>query len=186
MPILNYTDLEQFMGRTFTQSESDAAVMIISSLENELQYTINRPLGAKLFTSEVHRLEPNQRQIFLRNAPVKEVTALSVGLPGEEVAQNVDDFDIYPWGIDNVRIAGTGNQALVTYKAGMTDSETVALERILLTASAREMGKFLIDAQGLARFKVEGTEYLFVDGGEGGFTQRELESVKRFKRRVIR
>jgi hypothetical protein len=67
----------------------------------------------------------------------------------------------------------------------MTSSDTVALERVLYTAATREMSKFLIDAQGLARLNVEGTDYIFPDGGEGGFTERELNSVKRFKRRVI-
>lgn len=186
MAILTYEDLEIFMGKTFTESQQDSAATILATLEAELEYFLNRPLGARLYSSEEHKLVPNQRQIFLRHAPVQNITSFYVGLPGEEVQQNISDFDIFPWGIDNVRIAGTGNQALVTYTAGMTSADTVALERVMYTAAAREMSKYLIDAQGLSRLKVEGTDYLFADGGEGGFTQRELESVKRFKRRVIR
>lgn len=186
MAILTYTDLERFMGKTFTDDQEDAAAIILASLEAELEYFLNRPLGARLYTEEEHKLVPNQRQIFLRHAPVISVTSFYVGLPDEEVQQTISDFDIFPWGIDNIRIAGTGNQALVTYTAGMTSDDTVALERVMYTAAAREMGKFLIDAQGLARFKVEGTDYTFVDAGEGGFTKAELNSVKRFKRRVIR
>lgn len=185
MAILTYDDLELYMGKTFTEAQQDAAMSILASLESELEYYLNRPLGARVFTEEQHKLVPNQRQIFLRNAPVISVTSFYVGMPDEEVEQNIDDFDIFPWGIDNIRIAGTGNQALVTYTAGMTGPETVALERVLYSAATREMGKFLIDAQGLARLKVEGTDYVFPDGGEGGFTERELNSVKRFKRRVI-
>jgi hypothetical protein len=67
----------------------------------------------------------------------------------------------------------------------MTSDDTVALERVLYTAATREMGKYLIDAQGLSKFKVDGTEYLFPERGEGGFTPSELNSVKRFRRRVI-
>lgn len=185
MAILTYEDLEIFMGKTFTDAQQDAAMSILASLENELEYYLNRPLGPRVYTEEEHKLVPNQRQIFLRHAPVQSVTSFYVGMPGEEVQQNIADFDIYPWGIDNIRIAGTGNQALVTYSAGMTNSNTVALERILYTAGSREMGKFLIDAQGLSKFKVEGTEYSFPIDGEGGFTPAELNSVKRFKRRVI-
>ena len=74
---------------------------------------------------------------------------------------------------------------IVTYTAGMTVDNTVALERVLYSASVREMGKLLIDAQGLAKLKVEGTDYLFTADGEGGFTPSELNSVKRFKRRVV-
>lgn len=185
MAILTYDDLEMYMGKTFTDAQIDAAGSILTSLEAELEYYLNRPLGARLFTEEQHKLVPNQRQIFLRHAPVQSVTSFYVGMPGDEVQQTISDFDIFPWGIDNIRIAGTGNQALVTYTAGMPSTDTVALERVLYTAAAREMGKFLIDAQGLSRFKVEGTDYAFVDNGEGGFTQAELNSVKRFKRRVI-
>jgi len=185
MAILTYDDLEIFMGKTFTAAQQDAAMSILASLEAELEYFLNRPLGARLYSEEEHKLVPGQRQIFLRHAPVQSVTSFYVGMPGEEEEQNIADFDIFPWGIDNIRIAGTGNQALVTYTAGMTSSETVALERVLYTAATREMSKFLIDAQGLARLNVEGTDYIFPDGGEGGFTERELNSVKRFKRRVI-
>lgn len=185
MAIIIPNDLAMYMGKTFTNAQEDAAQLIIASLEAELSYYINRPLGAQLFSEEEHKLVPNQRQIFLRHAPVQSVTAFAVGLQGDEVAQNISDFDIFPWGIDNIRIAGTGNQALVTYTAGMTADDTVALERVLYSASVREMGKLMIDAQGLSKLKVEGTEYSFPELGEGGFTPSELNSVKRFKRRVI-
>lgn len=185
MAIIIPNDLAMYMGKTFTNAQEDAAQLIIASLEAELSYYINRPLGAQLFSEEEHKLVPNQRQIFLRHAPVQSVTAFAVGLQGNEVAQNITNFDIFPWGIDNIRIAGTGNQALVTYTAGMTPDDTVALERVLYSASVREMGKLMIDAQGLSKLKVEGTEYSFPELGEGGFTPSELNSVKRFKRRVI-
>lgn len=185
MAILTPQDLEVYMGKTFSNAQEDAAQSILSVLEAELAYYLHRPLGATEFTEEKHKLVPNQRQIFLRNAPVQSVTEFYVGMPGDEVEQDIEDFDVFSWGIDNVRIAGTGNQALVTYTAGMTASDTVALERILYSAATREMGKFLIDAQGLARLKVEGTDYIFPEGGEGGFTPSELNSVKRFKRRVL-
>jgi len=185
MAILTPNDLEIFLGKTFTNAQEDAAQTIIASLEAELSYFLNRPLGAVVYSDELHRLERNQRQIFLRHAPVHEVTEISIGLAGEEVEQNVAHFDVYSWGIDNVRIAGQGYRALITYTAGMTSDDTVALERVLYSASSREMGKFLIDAQGLERLRVEGTEYRFLDSGEGGFTQAELNSVKRFRRRVL-
>lgn len=185
MAILTPYDLGIYMGKTFTDAQEDAAQSILASLEAELEYYLNRPLAVRVFTEEEHKLVPNQRQIFLRNAPVQSITSFYVGLPGEEVQQNIADFDIFPWGIDNVRIAGTGNQALVTYTAGMSGPTTVALERVLYSAATREMGKYLIDAQGLERFKVEGTDYMFPNGGEGGFTASELNSVKRFRRRVI-
>ena len=185
MAIITPSDVAMYMGKTFTDAQEDAAQIIVASLEAELAYYLNRPLGAQVYTEEEHKLVPNQRQIFLRHAPVQSVTEFFVGLAGDEVEQNIEDFDIFPWGIDNVRIAGTGNQALVTYTAGMTVDNTVALERVLYSASVREMGKLLIDAQGLAKLKVEGTDYLFAADGEGGFTPSELNSVKRFKRRVV-
>lgn len=185
MAIITPNDLETYMGKTWTDAQEDAAQLILSSLEAELSYYLNRPLGAVSYSDEVHRLERHQRQIFLRHAPVRTVTELFIGLRDEEVEQDIEDFDIYAWGIDNVRIAGQGYRALVTYTAGMTSADTVALERVLYSASTREMGKLLIDAQGLERIRVEGTEYRFVDSGEGGFTQAELNSVKRFRRRVL-
>lgn len=186
MAILTYEDLEIFMGKSFSASAQDAATEILANLEDELAYYLNRPLGVRVITSEEHMLEPGQRQIFLRQAPVRSVTALSVGLRNSEVAQNIADFDIHPWGIDNVRIAGTGYHALVTYTAGMNDIETVALERVLYSAAAREMNKYFIDAQGLEQLDVEGTKYYMQAKGESGFTPQELRMVSRFKRRVVR
>ena len=189
MAILNYADLARFMNRTFTAGEQAAASSILTALESELSYRLNRPLGAIRITDEKHMLEPGQRQLFLRKAPVRSIVSFSIGLIDSASAtyttQNIYDFDVYPWGIDNVLVAGTGYQALVTYNAGMTDIDTAALERVLLSASSREMSKVLIDSQGLERLKVEGTEYFFEKDG-GGFTESEINSIARFKRRVIR
>lgn len=156
------------------------------TLENELSYYLNKPLYAQVFTNEKHMLEMGQRQIFLRNSPVRSVTAFSVGMNNQMVNQVISDFDIYPWGIDNVRIAGQGYIALVTYTAGVYDSDSVVLERVLLTSSAREMSKFLADAQGLERLNVEGTDYVFGNKGESGFTTQELKIISRLKRRIVR
>lgn len=186
MAILTYTDLERYMGKTFDASQQEAAAQILATLEAELEYVLNRPLGARVITSEKHMLEVGQRQIFLRHAPVRSVSSFKIGRLDEETTQNLDDFDIYPWGIDNVRIAGAGYVALVTYTAGMNDIDTVALERVMYSAGAREMSKFLADAQGMSRFRVEGTDYLFAADGEAGFSPRELQIVSRFKRRIIR
>jgi len=186
MAILNYTDLERFMGKTFTDTQQEAASIILMTLENELSYYLNKPLYAQVFTNEKHMLEIGQRQIFLRNSPVRSVTAFSVGMNNQMVNQVISDFDIYPWGIDNVRIAGQGYIALVTYTAGVYDSDSVVLERVLFTASAREMSKFLADAQGLERLNVEGTDYVFGNKGESGFTEQELKMISRLKRRIVR
>lgn len=185
MAILTPLDLEIFLGKTFTDAQEDAAQTIIAILESELEYVLNRRLDTQVYTEERHKLVPNQRQIFLRNAPVHEVTSFSVGMPGDEVEQTISDFDIHTWGIDNVRIAGTGMQALVTYTAGLNNEARHALERILYSAAAREFGRMLLDAQGLSRLKVEGTDYVLAADGEGGFTESELNYAKRFKRRVI-
>lgn len=190
MAILNYADLARYMNKTFSAGEQSAAATILTSLESELSYLLNRPLSAVRVTDEKHMLEPGQRQLFLRKAPVRSVIAFSVGLidsaSATYVAQNVYDFDVYPWGIDNIRIAGTGYEAKVTYNAGMTDIDSAALERVLLSAAAREMSKVLVDAQGLERLKVEGSEYFFEPGIGGGFSEAEIKSISRFKRRVIR
>lgn len=190
MAILNYTDLARAMNKTFTDGERDAASTILAALESELSYLLNRPLSPIRVTDEKHMLEPGQKQIFLRKAPVRSVISFSIGLidsaSASYTAQNIYDFDVYPWGIDNVRIVGTGYQAKVTYNAGLTDIDSAALERVILSAATREMSKVLVDAQGMERLKVEGTEYFFEQTPGGGFTDGEIKNLLRFKRRVIR
>ena len=190
MGILNYADLARAMNKEFSAGEQAAAATILANLESELSYLLNRPLQPLRVNDEKHMLEPGQRQLFLRKAPVRSVIAFSIGLidsaSATYTAQNVYDFDVYPWGIDNIRIAGTGYQALVTYNAGLTDIDSAALERVILSAAIREMSKVLVDAQGMERLKVEGTEYFFEPTPGGGFTDGEIKNIQRFKRRVIR
>jgi hypothetical protein len=185
MAIILAADLAVYMNKTFTQSEEDAAALIISSIEGELSAIINRPLAPVQITDEIHMLQSGQRQIFLRKAPVTSVTSFSIGYQDVYAAQNLLDFDIHPWGIDNILIVGQGYKAKVTYNAGLSDSVASALERVCLSSASREMGKVLTDAQGLTRLKVEGTEYFFDDGDSGIFSKTELKTIERFKRRVI-
>jgi hypothetical protein len=186
MAILNYADLARFMNKTFDAGQQAAATTILDSLESELEWTINRPLQPVRVTDERHILEPAQRQIFLRKAPVRSIIAFSIGMQSQMVNQNIPDYDIYPWGIDNLYISGMGYIALITYNAGILDADTVKLERIILSAASREMSKVLVDAQGLARMKLEGTEYFFEEQSSGGFNDRELKALSHFRRRVIR
>jgi hypothetical protein len=190
MAILNYADLARYMNKTFSAGEQSAAATILTALEAELSYILNRPLAPVRITDEKHLLEPGQRQLFLRKAPVRSVVSFYIGLIDSASAtyteQNIYDFDVYPWGIDNILIGGTGYEAKVTYNAGITDIDSAALERVILSAATREMSKVLVDAQGLERLKVEGSEYFFEPGIGGGFSEAELKSISRFKRRVIR
>ena len=185
MSVITYTDLQRFMNREFDAGQRTAATTIISSLERELSAYINRPISAVQVVDESHRLSVNQRQIFLRKAPVVEVTAFSVGLDGEEVEQDITDFYVYPWGIDNIRIVGEGYRALVSYTAGMDSNEAEKLSHIMLAASSREMNKVLLDAQGLMRMNVENSQYYMAGMGESGFTDRELRMASKYKRRAI-
>lgn len=186
MAILTYLDLQRYMNKTFTAGQQTAATTIIAALERELSYYINRPLSPTVTTDEIYMLEPQQRQIFLRKGPVVSVASLEIGLAGDEVAQTVADYDIHPWGIDNIYIASTGYRAIVTYTAGMASSEAQNLERIVYSAATREMSKLLIDAQGIWELDVEGTDYKFSNMGKDGFTEEELRMASRYKRRVIR
>jgi hypothetical protein len=189
MAILNYADLARFMNREFNEGQQAAASTIIQALESELSVLLNRPLQPIRVTDEKHFLESAQKQIFLRKGPVREVIQFRIGqIPTNSTMfeQNLNDYTITPWGIDNILISGIGYIAYVTYNAGLLDADVQALERVVLFASAREMSKVLIDAQGLGRLDVEGTKYFFEANGAGGFTTAEMKSVERYKRRVIR
>lgn len=174
------------MNREFDTGQRTAATTIISSLERELSLYLNRPISAVQVTDESHRLVVNQRQIFLRKAPVISVTSFYVGLDGDEVEQDIEDFYVHPWGIDNIRIVGEGYRALVTYTAGMNAEDAENLSFMMLSAASREMNRVLLDAQGLMRLDVENSQYYMANLGEVGFTEKELKTASKYKRRVIR
>lgn len=186
MAVITNTDLQRFMNRTFTSGEQTAATSIISGLERQLSMYLNAPISPVQVVDEVQRLKVNQRQIFLRKAPVIEVTSFYVGIEDHEVEQNISDFYIYPWGIDNVRITGDGYRAIVSYTAGMPAEDVENLGYIMLSASSRDMNKVLLDAQGLARMNVENSQYFMSEKGQSGFTDAELKMASKYKRRNIK
>jgi hypothetical protein len=185
MAVITYTDLQRYMNRSFDAGQQAAANIVISSLEHQLSTWLNIPISPVSVIDEIHRLKVNQRQIFLYKNPVLEVTSFYVGMQGHEVQQNVNDFYTYPWGIDNLRIAGDGYRALVTYTAGPDPLEMENLSYIILSAAGREMNKVLLDAQGLMRMTVENSQYYMSKSGAGGYTDEELKMASRYKRRVI-
>jgi hypothetical protein len=186
MAILTYQDLQRYMGRTFNATEQMAATTVLGFLERELSVIIGRPLSPVQVVDEEHWLEVNQRQIFLRKAPVATITSFSMGFNGHEVAQDLSNYDIKPWGIDNIWVAGTGYRALVSYVGGVSNINAAALERVLYAAAAREINKLLIDAQGLSELSVEGTDYVMANEGAVGFTEEEKKYARSFKRFIIR
>lgn len=186
MAILTYTDLERYMGRTFTPTERTAATTIIGFLERELSTIIGRPLSPTQVNEEVHWLEVGQRQIFLRKGPVISVSSFMLGFKGNETEQDDTNYDVKSWGIDNIWIGSTGYKAIVSYIGGLSNTDAAALERIMYSASVREMSQFLIDAQGLNTLTVEGTTYKIAENGVGGFTLEERKFADNFKRYILR
>lgn len=186
MAIITYTDLERYMGRTFSAAEQTAASTIIGFLERELSTIIGRPLSPLQVTEEVHWLEVGQRQVFLRKAPVASVSSFSLGFRGYETVQDAANYDVKPWGIDNIWIGSVGYRAIVTYVGGLSNTNAASLERIMYSASVREMSQFLIDAQGLNTLTVEGTTYKIAENGVGGFTLEERKFADNFKRYIVR
>lgn len=186
MASLTYQDLERYLGREFNSSQQIAATTIIAMLERQLSNYLKRPLSPAQYIDEVHWMEVGQKQIFLKNAPVINVSSFYIGLQGHEVEQDLDDFMIKPWGIDNILITGTNYRALVTYTGGISNVDALALEEVIYSAATREMNKVLLDAQGLSELTVEGSKYVFAEGGLSGFTDHEMKFAKRFKRYSIR
>ena len=185
MAVITYLDLQEYMNKTFSSGEQTAATSIIGALERELSLILNRSLSGITVTEEAHLLQVGQRQIFLKEYPVNSVTAIKIGELGEETTETVSDYDIYPWGIDNLRVVSQGLSALITYTAGMSASDAQKLEAVMLRASAREMSAVLADAQGLRSLSVEGTSYTLANAGQGGFTEDDLRYVRRTYRRGI-
>jgi len=185
MAVITYLDLQEYMNKTFDSGEQTAASSIIGALERELSLILNRSLSGVNVTEEAHLLQIGQSQIFLKEYPVTAVSAIKIGELGSETTETVSNYDIYPWGIDNLRVVSQGLSALVTYTAGMSASDTQKLEAVMLRASVREMSAVLADAQGLRSLSVEGTSYTLANNGQGGFTDDDLKHVRRTFRRGI-
>ena len=209
MALVTVSDIETYMDITLTNKQTDAAEFILDGLEAELEAYLNRPVTRQTFT-EVYRVPEQERgladrnyyynyanevvttptspgviyiptfTLYVKNSPLISVSSVSItsatpgAVPRVQVAER--DYVQRDFGLDMFN-AYANDKIDITYTAGLDGANIKVFKIVILRAAAREMQNMYDDTVGLKDLTTRNIAPL-----ETGFTDRELASVKQYKR----
>lgn len=203
--LVTVADLTKYMDIRFSNRQEEAAEFVLEGLQSELEGYLRRPVEPTEFTetyimdsnfvgvptssffynesldttlnTSTYLMPPNT--IYLRNSPVVEVTSVTIRQQTETTGVEQDagnDYTVRRYGIDLYR-AYANDEVTVEYTAGLNGSEIKAFKLLILRAATREMQNMHDDVVGIKDLETRNVAPL-----ETGFTEKELLSVKRWKR----
>lgn len=209
MALITVADITTYMDITLTNVQEDAAQFVIDGLQSELEAYLRRPVEQTSFTEtyrvpDVGRGVVNQQYyynyttdpasqltspgiiytpmytLYLENSPVVSVSSLSItpasygATPTAQVAER--DYVVRDYGVDLFN-AFANDSISITYTAGLDGENIKAFKLLMLRAATREMQNMHDDVVGLKDLTTRNVAPL-----ETGFTERELMSIKRYRR----
>jgi len=202
--LVSVDELVTYMDIRFTERQKDAAGLVLAGLQAELEGYLQRPIEVQTFVDEV-RLESNHvgvpmtsffyntsldttmspitytqppQTVYLRHAPVVEVTEVTLTplFASAVTLQPEIDYVVRRYGIDCFR--GYANELItVEYTAGLAGPELDLFKLLILRAATREMQNMHDDVVGVKDLESRNVAPL-----ETGFLEKELMSVKRYRR----
>lgn len=211
--IVSISDLVTYMDISLSLRQQDAAEMILSGLQSELEAYLRRPIEVTEFVEE-HRVSGldqsmpmssffynqtlessfytgngNSAQsatnfamppetVYLRNSPVVSISEVKVkpinGVERILVAER--DYVPRRFGVD-VYMNLADDLVTITYEAGLDGSSIPMMKLLILRAATREMQNMHDDVVGIKDLESRNVAPL-----ETGFSERELLSIKKYKR----
>ena len=208
MALATTSVLKKYMDITLSNTQEDAAQMILDGLEADLEHYIGRPVTAASF-SETHVAEANYTGssqysffydynidrtntavadvtkppyvLYTRRSPVVSVETLTVQGQSESSAttQTVGThYVVRRYGVDMFNVQDN-DIIVVNYTAGLDAAadNTVALKLIILRAASREVQNLHDDVVGMKDLTTRNVAPMVT-----GFTEEEMNSVKRWRR----
>jgi hypothetical protein len=213
--LVSVSDLTVYMDISFSLRQQDAAEMVLAGLQGELEAYLGRPVEVQEFVEEhvvaglnnampmssyfySSNLEssfytyPGNSQnsivnyalppesIYLRNSPVVSVSEIKVKpFNAPEKTLEAAEYVVRRWGVD-VGWLTADDLVTITYEAGLDGENTPLFKSLILRAATREMQNMHDDVVGVKDLNTRNVAPL-----ETGFTERELMSVKRYRRRRV-
>jgi hypothetical protein len=208
MALVSVSELKTYMDMSFTNRQEDAAQFIIDGLQSELETYLRRPVEVATFT-ESQILESTHvgvpmssffynedynatattltyaqppTTIYLENSPVATITSVNIVHPTSNTAYLQvagRDYMIRPYGVD-VYTAYANDKVIVVYTAGLVGGNIKMFKHMILRAASREMQNLHDDVVGLKDLTTREVALK-----ETGFLEKELMSVKRWRRNRI-
>lgn len=205
--LVSTNDLQIYMDIRFSNRQQDAAEFVLEGLQSELESYLRRPIEVDEVT-ETHVIESNHMgipsasffynysldttmqtlsyldppvTIYLRNSPVVSVSSITITPPTMSAVAQVEgrDYVVRRYGVELYR--GFANDLVtVTYTGGLDGPQIKIFRSLILRAATREMQNMHDDVVGIKDLETRNVAPL-----ETGFTEQELNSIRRWRRRRI-
>ena len=203
-------DLAKYMDLRFDNRQQDSAELVLAGIQNEIETYINRPLElfevteeytipddyglvspyAYFYTTNSTSISTNTLaqvvepgySLRVRNAPVVEIDQVRVKSQYTNTWRTMragDNYTKQRWGIILYR-ALANDIVEITYTGGLDGEHLPYIKLLILRAAAREMENMVDDVVGI---KDLNTRQITIR--EIGLTDKELQSLKRLKRKMV-
>ena len=209
MALITVADIKTYMDISLTNTQEDAAQFIIDGLQAELEAYLRRPVERTAFT-ETYRVPDVGRGVvnhqyyynyttnpettltspgiiytpmytlYLDNSPVVSVASVSItpatasATATTQIAET--DYVTRKYGLDLYN-AYANDRITVTYTAGLDGANIKLFKTLMLRAATREMQNMHDDVVGLKDLTTRNVAPM-----ETGFSDRELFSIRRYRR----
>ena len=181
------SELESYLGRPVELTTYEDEEYVTPAVNNPMpmsSFFYQQSLESSYYTSNGNA--PNSavnyalppETVYLRNTPVLSVASVKLKKIGsDEVTLEVgNDYVVRRYGID-VYFSLADDLVKVTYTAGVDGTQIPAFKLLILRAATREMQNMHDDVVGIKDLEPRNVAPL-----ETGFSDRELMSVKKYKR----
>lgn len=211
MALITVSDIVTYMDISFTNTQEDAAEIVIEGLQAELEAYLRRPIEQQSFT-ETYRIPDESRGVpsnqyhfnystvpeidspmssgvyryprfytlYLNSSPVISVSSVSrtASSPTASAVALVaeTDYIVRDFGLDLYDVF-SNDRITVTYTAGLDGANIKVFKLLMLRAATREMQNMHDDVVGLKDLTTRNVAPM-----ETGFTERELMSIKKYRR----
>lgn len=209
MALVTLEELKDYMDFTLTNTQEDAAQLVLDGLQDELEFVIRRPAEVRSFTEDwlvldhggsasvgspfygsgsaisyggsyVEYAQPTV--IYLSQSPVvtvSSVTQQNFSTSSPTTLTAGTDYSVAKFGI-YVYGAQVNSRITVSYTAGIDGTTLPYFKLVLLRAAAREMQNMHDDTVGLKDLTTRNVAPLTT-----GFTDSEVARLSRYKRKRI-
>jgi hypothetical protein len=206
--LVSVDDLTTYMDIKFSNRQERAAEFVLAGLQSELESYLRRPIEVNAYTedhvipsdfgsfpvsSHLYNLSLDTTgnppsyvrpavTVYMRNSPVVAVTSVQIQpvAGGASItAEAGTDYVAQRYGIDLYR-AMPNDRIRVSYTAGLSSNANQSLpvfRLLILRAASREMQNMHDDVVGLKDLETRNVGPLTT-----GFTEEELQSVRRWRR----
>jgi hypothetical protein len=205
--LVSVHDLQTYMDIRFTNRQQDAAEFVLEGLQSELESYLRRPVEVDEVV-ETHVIDGNHMGIpttsffynysldtttqtlsfldppatvYLRNSPVVSVSSVIIQTPTMSPIAQVEgrDYIVRRFGVELYR-AFANDLVTITYTGGLDGPQIKIFRSLILRAATREMQNMHDDVVGIKDLETRNVAPL-----ETGFTEQELNSIRRWRRRRI-